>query len=167
MRKRYLLIVVSLLASLFIYVFYRTEKTVINEMLIRLISLDNYVALRTIVAGLLPLNELVIYSLPGGLWVFCITLTSNPYHIRLSNWQIDCVFIPLVFSIGLEIFQALRVTNGRFDIMDICVAIAFWLPAKYFFNDNPDKVNILDPLDGRGLMCLASYGIVYFSHVLD
>lgn len=166
MRQLYSCIVASLLVSLFIYLFYRTEKTVINELIIRTVSFDTYTTLRTAVIRLLPLNELVIYSLPEGLWVFCITLTSKPYYIQPNNWRINGVVIPLIFCVGLEVLQLLHFTNGRFDYMDILVSVIFWFIAAYYFDDKQDKQNILTPLNGNRIACFISYGIVYLSHVM-
>jgi len=115
-KKNYVLIILLLLFSLFIYLFYRTEKTVINELFVSIISFDKYVELRNSIANTLPLNEHIIYSLPEGLWVFCITLTSKFLFLKIGHREIGCVFIPLIFSIALEFFQLLNLTNGRFDL---------------------------------------------------
>ena len=165
MRKKYPYIVVSLLVSLFIYVFYRTDKTVVNEIIIRIISFDTYSVLKERVIRFLPLNNYVIYSLPEGLWIFCITVTSKPYYIKLMSWRINCVFIPLVYCIGLEICQLLHFTNGRFDVMDILISALFWLIGNYAFDDKPIKQNILSSINLDKITCIATYSIVYLSHV--
>lgn len=167
MRKLYYFILAPLLLSLFIYLFYRTEKTVVNEIVIRAISFDTYATLRKVVNRLLPLNELVIYSLPEGLWVFCITLTSRPYYILQENRRINCVVVPLIVFVGLELAQLLHFTNGRFDPMDILVSALFWFIAAFAFDDKLDKQNILIPLNGRKLVCFLTYVIVYLSHVME
>ncbi len=166
MRKKYPYIIVSLLISLFIYLFYRTERTVVNEIVIHVISFETYALLKASVVRLLLLNDILIYSLPEGLWVFCITLTSKPYYVKLNNWRITCVLIPLIYSVGLEIFQLLHFTNGRFDFMDIWISILFWSIGNYAFNEKSETQNILMPLNSKTMVCLASYSIVYLSHVL-
>ena len=166
MRKRYYFITISLLVSLFIYLFYRTERTVVNDIAIRLFSFDRYSALKEAVPAFLPLNALMVYSLPEGLWVFCITLTSKPYYIQWRNLRLNCVFIPLIYCIALEVFQLLHVTNGRFDFADIWVSGLFWLVANFFFNYNGEKQNLLQPINLKRVACFASYGIVYLSHVI-
>jgi hypothetical protein len=164
-KKEYLYIAVSLLISLFIYLFYRTEKTVVNEMLISIISFDTYAAWKANIVHLIPINDTIVYSLPEGLWVFCITLTSKPYYVKLRNRRIDCVFIPLVFSIGLEILQLLHITNGRFDLIDIGVSIVFWSIGNFTFGNKVAKQNILASLNLKTVICVISYAIVYLSHV--
>jgi hypothetical protein len=166
MRKEYPYIIVSLLVSLFIYLFYRTEKTVVNEIAISIISFKTYALLKASVVSFLPINEIVVYSLPEGLWVFCITLTSKPYYLKLNNWRINCVFIPLIFCFSLETLQLLHLTNGRFDFMDIGVSAMFWLIGNYGFSDKSDKQNILTSLNSKTMVCLTTYCIVYLSHVV-
>lgn len=167
MKKVDLLIALSLIASLFIYVFYRTERTVINEIVVQVISVDTFQWCRLIVTTLFPLNELMIYSLPEGLWVFCITITSKPFYLALYRWRLDGVIIPLAYSVGLEYFQLFRLTNGRFDFADVGVSLFFWAVAVILFGDHREKQNILGPLNKKGAACLTSYGIVYLSHVVS
>ena len=165
MKKNCVLIILFLLFSLFIYLFYRTEKTVINELFVSIISLDKYVELRNSIANTLPLNEHIIYSLPEGLWVFCITLTSKFLFLKIGHREIGCVFIPLIFSIGLEFFQLLNLTNGRFDFWDIGISISFWFLANYFILYKSVEQNILKPIGIRSIVCFSSYAIVYLAHV--
>lgn len=167
MRKQSYFLVAPLLVSLFIYVFYRTDKTVINELVIRTISFESYASLRQTVNRYLPLNEFVIYSLPEGLWAFCLTLTSRPYYILSENQRINGVVVPLIVCVGLELAQLLHLTKGRFDWMDIWVTVLFWVIAAFAFDDQQAKQNILTPINGRRVVCFLSYGIVYLSHVLD
>jgi len=165
MKKESLLMAMSLLISLYIYVFYRTERTLVNELVVRLISVQVYSHVKAIVSQSLPISDIMIYSMPEGLWIFCITLTSKPYYVRLFSQHIDCLYIPLIFCLTLEILQLFHVTNGRFDFMDILVFVLFWLLGRYTFSNSCKKQDILSSLDAKTLFCLASYGIVYFAHV--
>jgi hypothetical protein len=164
-KKNYVLIILFLLFSLFIYLFYRTEKTVINELFVSIISFDKYVELRNSIANTLPLNKHIIYSLPEGLWVFCITLTSKFLFLKIGHREIGCVFIPLIFSIVLEFFQLLNLTNGRFDFWDIGISSSFWFLANYFILYRSVEQNILKPISIRSIVCFSSYAIVYLAHV--
>jgi hypothetical protein len=165
MKRNAILILISLLTSLFIYLFYRTDRTLVNQLAIHLFSFDAYTKLKASVAAALPLNDVIVYSLPEGLWVFCITLTSRHYYIRLFRRQMDCLYIPILFSVGLELFQLLHITNGRFDLMDISVSFIFWLSGAYLIGGRYQKQNILAQLNLRTTVCLASYCIVYLAHV--
>lgn len=164
-KKNYCLIVLSLLISLFIYLFYRTEKTVVNEIIISIISIDKFVDLRKMITNVVSLNKHIIYSMPEGLWVFCITLTSKPLFLKVGSREINLLFIPLIFSIGLELFQLLHLTNGRFDIWDIGFSVLFWAIANYLVTHKETKQNILHPFTTKSFICLFSYLIVYLAHV--
>ncbi|RYZ25341.1 MAG: hypothetical protein EOO10_18530 [Chitinophagaceae bacterium] len=165
MKKNYSLIVLSLLISLFIYVFYRTEKTVINAMFIPFVSCDNFIQWRQYVSYYLPLNEIIIYSLPGGLWVFSITLTSKFLYFYIGSRKFDLLFLPLISSIGLELFQLLHLTNGRFDFWDIGLSLLFWAIAARYFNNELKPQHIIKPFSENSLVCLVSYLVVYLAHV--
>jgi hypothetical protein len=167
MRKQYTLITISLLISLFIYLFYRTEKTLVNELTAWLISVKVYNNIKSVVVNALPLNDLVVYSLPEGLWICCITLTSKPYHLTIYGRFINCLYMPLLFCFSLEILQMIHATNGRFDWMDIGVSVLFWLLGYYGFNRKEEKQHIFTTLNSKMLFCLISYGIVYLAHVFQ
>ena len=165
MKKNYFLIVSSLLFSLFIYVFYRTEKTVINDIIDSMVSCEIFVEWRRTVSSQFPLNDIIIYSLPEGLWVFCITLTSKFLFLKIGDREIQLLFLPLVFSIGLELFQLLHLTNGRFDLWDIGVSILFWAAANYLIRYSTTSQNIFHPVTLSSIICIFSYLIVYLAHV--
>lgn len=165
MKKKYFLIIISLAISLFIYLFYRTEKTVVTDLFISLISLDRYVGLKESIVNNVTLNEHIINSLPEGLWVFCITLTSKNLFLKIGNKEINLLYLPLLFSIGLEFFQLFKLTNGRFDFWDIAFSITFWAIANYLVKQENVRQNILHPFNTNGLICVLSYLIVYLAHV--
>jgi len=164
-KRNYFIIIFALLISLFIYLFYRTENTVVTDIFISIISHDCFDLLRNRIITAFPLNSYVINSLPEGLWVFCITITSKNLYLKVANKEIYLLFIPLVFSIGLEFFQLLNITNGRFDFWDIVVSIIFWAIANYFIKVHYIKQNIINPITTRSLICIVSYLIVYLAHV--
>ena len=156
----------SLLGSLFIYLFYRTQKTVVNELVTVLLSEKQYLALRESISSVLPLNEPTIYSLPEGLWVFCITLTSQSFYLKFRHLQLPCVYLPLIISIGLELFQLLGITKGRFDVVDIGISVLFWMLAQILFRKSWEQ-DLLASISLRNSLCVLSYCIVYLAHVLD
>ena len=77
MKKYIPILALCLSACLFIYVFYRTEKTLVNYIATALLSKEGYKGVKEIIVSVLPLKDIIIYSLPEGLWVFCITITSS------------------------------------------------------------------------------------------
>ena len=166
MKKLILLISVSLLVCLFIYVFYRTEKTVINQLFLSIFSIESYRGLKHAVSTFLPLNEYLIYSLPEGLWILSITITSKFFYLKLAGRKFNFVFAPLAFAIGLEICQLLHITNGTFDFIDIGFSVFFWLAAYIFVETNDREENIAKSIGMKTASCLASYSIVYLAHVI-
>lgn len=165
MKKHYWYIAPALIISLFIYLFYRTDKTLVNQIFIQLSSLKTYEDLKYSITNSLPLNKYIIYSLPEGLWVFCITLTSKGFYIKFFNRQIDCVLIPPIFAVGLELFQLLHLTNGRFDILDIAVSLLFWFLALKITQTKAQLENVFYAFNLNSAACLLSYCIVYLAHV--
>jgi hypothetical protein len=165
LKKHYWYIAPTLVISLFIYLFYRTDKTLVNQIFIQLSSLKTYEALKYSITSSLPLNKYIIYSLPEGLWVFCITLTSQGFYIKFFKRQIDCVLIPPVFAVGLELFQLLHITNGRFDILDITVSLLFWFFALKITHTKASLENVFNAFNFNSVVCLLSYCIVYLAHV--
>ena len=166
MKKHYWYIFFALMISLFIYVFYRTDKTLVNQMIIRLISFKTYQSLKQTITASLPLNGHLIYSLPEGLWVFCITLTSKEFYFDLFKKCINCVFIPLLFVVALELFQLFHITNGRFDFFDIGISLFFWFIAAKIIDTQQRLENLFHSLNYNSAFCLLSYCIIYLAHVI-
>lgn len=167
MKKKYWLIILPLLISLFIYLFYRTEKTVINQLAILMLSLHRFEAWRKFITAALPLNKHIIFSLPEGLWVFCITLTSNFLFVKFYSHTIKLLFLPLMFSIGLEFLQLFHITKGRFDFWDISFSLVCWATAVLIMKRKSVTQNILKPFTLNGFVCVLNYLIVYLAHVVN
>ena len=165
MKKNYFLAATALVLSLFIYMFYRTEKTVVNEMAIALFSPETFSAWKSSIVSHLPLHEHIIYSLPEGLWVFSITLTSKPFFVPIAEHNIKLLYLPLIFSLGLELLQLLHISNGRFDGWDIGVSLLFWLIAAYGLPQKVATLHILRPFSIHSAACIVNYGLVWLAHV--
>ncbi|MBT1697357.1 hypothetical protein KK083_10755 [Fulvivirgaceae bacterium PWU4] len=163
--KRAYSIVIALSISLFIYLFYRSEKTVVNEFMILILSFETYTAIKNYIINTIPLNKPAIFSLPGGLWVFCATALSQDFYIKIRRYKIQVVLVPILFAVGLEFCQLVHVTNGRFDIWDIAFYLLFWLLAYCSFQSHGSQQNILSPFTLHGFICLACFLSVYLAHV--
>lgn len=159
------MLLIALFICLFIYLFYRTEKTVVNRLFISISSYNTYVALKNSVVQQLPLPKTIINSLPEGLWVFCISLTSKNLFLKWHKYKVDLLLAPLLFSLGLEFLQLMHITNGRFDYWDIGISILFWIVGSFIIQQNKVHQNIVAPFNHRSLVCVLSYLIVYLAHV--
>jgi hypothetical protein len=165
MRRVYSLIVITLLICLFIYLFYRSEKTVVNELMILFLSLDTFSGLRGTISNAIPLNELIIFSLPGGLWVFCTTALAEGLYMKIGKYKLQLVCVPVLFAVSLEFCQLLNITHGTFDLWDIACYFVFWSFAHYWFESRNPQQNILSSFTVNGFICVACFLSVYLAHV--
>lgn len=165
MKKYTPLLAICLSACLFIYVFYRTEKTVVNYIATTLLSKAGYTGVKEIITSVLPLSDIIIYSLPEGLWVFCITITSSFFYVEVRDRKLSLTLVPMVLAILMEVSQLSGITNGRFDIMDILFSAVFWMFGLFITKNNPDKEPVF-PFKARAVFCASNYAIVYMAHVI-
>lgn len=166
MKKIDLSALIVLTFCLFIYIFYRTEKTVINQLLTQFYSSKSFVEMQQCVRRILPLNKFIIYSLPEGLWVFSATIFSYPFYINIKKYYFYCVYIPIIYPILLEIFQYFNWIHGTFDLIDIIICLFFWLIASLYVKNKSNRENIItSSLTIKKVLFFSIYGIVYLSHV--
>jgi hypothetical protein len=161
-----LLAACGMLFSLYIYLFYRTDKTVINQIAISLYSFQDYASLKSSVAQQYPMPNLVVYSLPEAFWVFFITLTSVNFYLSIGKYKLPLIYFPILFAVVLEFLQLYHITHGSFDFRDIWLSAIFWLIAIMLSSANSKKYDIrsLNATLGRFLFVF-SYAIVYLAHV--
>ena len=164
MKKRYS-ILIALFISLFIYLFYRSEKTVVNELIMLILPFDSYSAIKCSILKTLPLNDAIVYSLPGGLWIFCVTALSKDFYLEIRNHKMQVIFLPVLFAIALEFCQLFQLTNGRFDIWDIAFYLLFWLLATYSSKSQRSQQNIMSPFTLDSFVCIVCFLSVYLAHV--
>jgi hypothetical protein len=164
MRKNYSLLI-ALPLSLFIYLFYRTDKTAVNQLFIYFFSYELYVYLKHLVASNIPLAGSIVYSLPGGLWVFCASALAYRFYIKIRGYRIPIGLVPVLFAIGLELGQLLHLAHGVFDISDIIFYSLGWLLATRLFDSKPANQNIFSPLTPNGFLCLSCFFCVFLAHV--
>ena len=165
MKRTYSLIVITLSVSLLIYLFYRTEKTLVNELFLFFLSPDAFVEMRNSITQAIPLSEPIVFSLPGGLWVFCSTIVSKELYVRIANYKIAIAGVPILFAAGLEACQFFHLTNGTFDRWDIAFYITFWWLGYSRFQRREVEPRLWSPFTFRGFICLALFLSVYLAHV--
>ncbi len=130
-----------------------------------MISEDRYLCIRSEVTSLLPIGGCLVYSLPEGLWVFCITLTSSFFYLEVGNKRFSLLFAPILLALGMELFQLMNVTNGRFDWMDIAFAFGGWVLALLQTRTKPGVEPLFRSFNVNTAFFMASYSIVYLAHV--
>lgn len=164
MKRLYSFVALALFISLFIYLFYRSEKTVVNQFVALLLSKETFAFVRSSINQELPLNQSIVFSLPGGLWVFCTTVLARNLFFNIRHHHIPLADMPVSFAIALELCQLAHLTNGTFDFLDIAYFITFWLIARYSVRPTSQK-NILAPFTLNSLACMACFLAVYLAHV--
>ncbi len=152
MKKYFIYITFPLCISLIIYIFFRSEHIVVNQII------HDFVYSQTHHASL-KLSNFLIYNFPQGLWVFSTTLISRNLYVKRFN----LAFLPLIFSFYIETVQYFHLTNGTFDLWDLVTASISFLIA-YFFIDCPyKKEQLLNHFSFRTVLFSFSYLIVFLS----
>lgn len=158
------LIIVLLFICLVIYIFYRPEGTLINIILNSIFSQELLLSFKESVRSAVPLNNAYIYSLPGGLWVFCATLLSYKLRTRLFQREINLEWLPVAFAVWLEVGQLIGLVKGRFDLMDLTLVVLFFLLAKIFLGGSGQKQLSL-ALNRRSFKFILGFICVFMAHV--
>lgn len=155
----------SLLFSLFVYLFYRSEQTVVNELFQFVFSGDVYFQLKTSISESIILPQILIFSLPEGLWVLAVTIASKKIYFGNQKRLIHVAILPVFIAILLEFFQLTSITNGTFDWWDITSAICFWSIGYFLLPCPSNKQRLFLKMNVNSVICLVSYMVVYLSHV--
>jgi hypothetical protein len=163
--KRYCTIIsLALFAGLFVYLFYRTQHTIVNIILDKL-SQGHALAAIFYIRKHFSLPEFVIYSLPEALWVFAATLVSKHLFIKLGKRNFHLAWTPLCYAVSLEFLQLFHLMPGSFDWMDILPSLAFTLYAIYFIKCPLPTQQLLGKFNYRTFFFIYIYAIVFLSHV--
>lgn len=164
MKRYYLLISLSLLTGLFIYIFYRTEHTVINILLHKL-SRGSLHQFRIGLRAHLKLPASVVFSLPEGLWVFAATLTSKHLYCIVYKKRIHLSWLPMSYAVLLECLQLMHIMPGRFDVLDLFFSLCLGLWALRKIECPLPPQYLSRQFNYRTLSVVYIYAIVFLSHV--
>lgn len=133
----YTICLISLLLGMFVYLFYRSEDTLICKLFSSVFSEMTHYRWSSYFNSKVPLSYLIIYSIPAGLWVMSATIITFDKKINIFSSEINLAFLPLVYAVGLEFLQVFNLTNGTFDILDILVVLVFWLLGFIYLKQIP------------------------------
>lgn len=166
MKKNWFLALALLFGSLIIYLFYRTEETVVNTLAAWLLGQGRFEGLRALFRLHLPLSSFAVYSLPEMLWTAAFTLLSGPLYVRIFRKTLFCYWIPLFVSVGLELLQLLPRFPGRFDRADLLGAVLAWAAVVAFSRKKTHPAqNLFERPDAQRFAFLGCYAIMYLAHV--
>ncbi|MGI4875168.1 MAG: hypothetical protein ACRYFX_28770 [Janthinobacterium lividum] len=105
---RYVLLncLLPLAASLLLYTLFRTRDTIVNQVIIHLLSFRPPVLQ-------LPQAPWVVYNLPGALWLYAFLWFTSLSRSKFLT------LLPLGLALGIEAVQLLHLTDGTFDGLDV------------------------------------------------
>lgn len=120
-------IVAPLVFSLFIYIVYRPDTTLINVFLLEIFEVQTVHDVRLVLSATFQPSSFVVHSLPGGLWIMSITTLIMGAFDTQATLKKGILVLPLLYGIGLEICQKNHWTDGTFDWMDVWIVPIAWL----------------------------------------
>ncbi len=167
MRIKYFIIALALLLSLFVYLFFRTEQTVVNYLFIKIWGGQPFYQSRAWVTSHVNLSNFQTYSLPEALWILAITLLSKRYMIQFGKIQISLWYLPLLLAFGFEFFQWMHWSNGSADLNDLWGAGLFWALGMTVFPEKEPKISLFQSFNIHALLCTGAYAVVYLAHVMN
>lgn len=104
-------------AALF-YLVFRPVDTVIFQ-IIELFQLDSIILNLRSIFSPQDLPQWVVYSLPGGLWLLAFQNSISLLKKFTEKYLIHWLLTASLMGFGLEILQAVGITDGRFDWTDV------------------------------------------------
>ena len=164
-KINYSAVFLFLLVCLFIYTFYRPEGTLINILLADMFPSDSWLNTKQLIRSVLPLNEILIYSLPGGLWVFSSTVLARKLQVHFFSKRINLEWLPLCFALWLEFWQYFGVIQGRFDIIDVLMVVVFSSFALVAYKPMQFQQQLLFSFSKRTVAFTTVFICVFMGHV--
>lgn len=165
MKVKNFIIALALLLSLFVYLFFRTEQTLVNYIFIKVFGGEPFYQSRLWVTSHVMLSNFQMYSLPEALWILSITLLSKRYKVRFAAQEISLVYLPIILAFGFELFQWMHWSQGSADLNDIWGALVFWALGMAVFPEREPKVYLSESLNIHVVLCTACYAVVYLAHL--
>jgi len=126
-KKETLFSIIFLFIALMIYLIWRSENVLVNFLVSSTIGVEDFRDWRTAISARLLFPEWMIYSMPGGLWVFVSTMAFKDFFIDVKKATINLLFLPPIIALFLEITQLIHLTHGTFDGWDIILIFVFWV----------------------------------------
>jgi len=116
LKRKIWTVVLPLLASLFIYVFFRPHNVAVNQLV-------NLLLPNVSLADQFNIANWIIYNLPGALWVYAFL----SIFITKDGKGIFYCLIPLYAALGIEVLQYFNLTDGTYDMLDVLFYLSAWL----------------------------------------
>lgn len=101
--------------SLLIYLLFRTENTIINQLTLSYFSFTSF-------SSNVSIADWVIYNLPGALWLFAFLSIL----VKKNEKSIFFCLIPLGGALAIEMLQYFSITDGTYDLIDVVFYLFAW-----------------------------------------
>ncbi len=154
-----------LLLAAALYLAFRPEEVVINALLLPRLAWVREA--REILSSAVSLPAVVIYCLPGGLWVLSATLVASSAVVSVRQRELSCAPLPLGFVLLLELLQTLGVTDGTPDPMDAIVAVLAAGLAMVMLRFVPGANPVSRPVESRSRLALPLLVLLLVAIVLS
>ncbi len=128
---------------------------------------DSFLVFKESVRNLIPLNETIIYSLPGGLWVFSATIVSRNLGLKVAERFINLEWLPMTFALWLEALQYFSLIKGRFDMVDILLVLVCGLGAKFLFARHENRITSFSWQSQQSVAFALVFLCVFMAHVFE
>lgn len=166
MKRELVLSALLLLISLCIYIIWRGNDILVNKLLQILVSSKELEDWKTSISSRMPLNNYLIYSLPGSLWTFVATSASRNFYVNVRKSQFNLLFLPIIFILILELLQLFHVTHGTFDWVDLVSGLVFWAASIVIIPASEIKDSFLDSqFNLKKIWVYFVFLIVYLAHL--
>lgn len=107
--------------------FYRPINTYLNSWLLSWLG-DDFLQLRHSIQAVIPLSDMAIYTIPGALWVFGLSLLGWRLRITFRQHKLHLFYLSPIIGLGFELIQFMEWSDGTFDPLDaLWVSIGFGL----------------------------------------
>jgi hypothetical protein len=114
------------------------------------------------VQELLPLPNWVIYSLPGGIWVYVTTIIAKKYDGSENKFIKGITLIPSIYAVGLEFLQLFHFTDGTFDWVDLLIIFMASIAAK---GSNKLELSLNNHPNFQNLALISAFLVLFFGNV--
>ncbi len=147
-----------------IYIIFRTEQTLINQIFQYIFSKEALDNLRQSIQNYIYLPAIVIYSVPEACWIASLTLLGENRYIKVCKIKVYVKYVPLLLILWFEAMQFFHLLHGTFDWYDILLSAVAWA-MSYLSISRSEKQNIFtwDRLSFWSLIFV--YSVVILAHV--
>lgn len=138
--KRFIItVLIPIIFGSLIYIVFRKNNIIFIEWLQNKILYQTDLSISLV--KYIELHEIIIYSLPDGLWTFSlINLVLIIWNYKINRYSFLWIIIAILLSIVFELVQLTSYVKGTFDYIDLLfIIIAIFL--SFIINKKQIKIN--------------------------